>query len=826
MNTMGFLDSAWQDLRFGARLLRRNPTFALVAIFTLALGTGANTAIFQLVDAVRLRTLPVRNPGELVEIQVESGTRGRTGSFTGRRPMLTNPLWERIRDRQQLFSAVLAWSNISVDLADGGVSRLSESLLVSGTFFGTLGVQPAIGRLLNPSDDTQGCAGRGAVVSHSFWKREYDGDPSVTSRTILLNGERFDIVGVSEASFFGLEVGRSFDVAVPLCSELLFRGDRSRLSRKDGWFLAAMGRLRPDKTIEDARADLRGMSAGLFRETLPERYLPEDVKAYLEFVLTAMPSATGVSTLRRSYSTPLWVLMGVTAVVLLVTCANLANLMLARATARAREVSVRLALGAPRRRIVRQMLSESLLLALAGSAAGLLLARWLSAFLVRFLSTGPTPLFLDLRFDWRIFGFTVLVAGSACLLFGLAPALRVTAATAATTMLGTRGATEGRERFTLRRALVVVQVALSLVLLVGALLFVRSLRNLMTLDPGFRSDGVIVVGIDLRRTAVPIENRRAMLDTIVERLKAVPGVSGVAETYIAPMSGSGWNNRIVIDGKAQEGVVNFNGVGAGYFQTLGIRLIGGREFSDRDTAKAPPVAVVNERFVKKYLQGAAVLGRTLHTLEAESDTKAPRYQIVGVVADTKYRALREELTPIVYIASAQEPVEDPELQVVLRASIGASGVTPAITAMLRDIHPAITVPFQTLDGMMRYTLTSERLMAALSGFFGALAVLIATIGLYGVMSYVVARRQMEIGIRMALGADRADVVRMIVGDAAKLLAIGLVLGLALSIAGAQGARSLLYGLEPWDPATLAAGVAASAPSRSSRAGGPPVAHPG
>jgi predicted permease len=803
MSITSWLETAWQDFRYGARLLRRNPTFTIVAILTLALGTGANAAIFQLVDAVRLRTLPVARPHELVEVRVDAGDGGRTGAFTGRRPNLTNPLWERIRDDQKVFSSVMAWSNTSFDLASGGEMRIAEGLMVSGSFFDTLGVQAAQGRLITPADDVRGCSAPGAVVSDAFWHREYGGDRAMVGKTILLDGHRFDVIGVAPPSFFGVEVGRSFDVAVPICSEPIFRGAQTTLTKNDWWFLASMGRLKPGVSLDAAKTALRAISPPIFKETLPARYLPADAESYLKFVLTANESGTGVSTLRGTYTTPLWVLLGVTAVVLLITCANLANLMLARATAREVEISIRLAIGAPRSRIVRQMLSESLLLAAVGAALGLVLARWLSAFLVAFLSTDRTPLFLDLGFDWRFFAFTAAVGCGACLLFGLAPALRATATAPATAMLGTRGASDARERFTLRRTLVVAQVALSLVLLVGAILFGRSLTNLMTLDPGFRPDRVIVVDLGLRHADVPIENRRTFMNNIIERLKRAPGIDGGAEAFIAPMSGSGWNDRIVLDDKPQEGVVNFNGVGPGYFRTLGTRLVKGREFSEQDTASSPRVAVVNELFVSRYLSGKDALGRVFFVQQGPGQPPAARLQIVGVVADTKYRNLRERLTPIAYVSADQEPNDDPDIKLVLHSRIAAAGVTPALTQILREIHPAITVRYQTMPAMVRGTLTSERLMAALSGFFGGLAVLIATIGLYGVMSYMVARRRMEIGIRLALGADAASVVRMVVADAARLLTIGLLLGLVLSIAGAKSAGALLYGLSPWDPVSLA-----------------------
>jgi predicted permease len=802
MNTIGFLESAWQDLRYGARLLRRNPLFAIVAVLTLALGTGANTAIFQLVDAVRLRTLPVDRPERLVELRIDNRGKGRTGRFISRRAMFTNRLWERVRHEQQPFSSVMAWSSATFDLAGGGEVRRAEGLWVSGSFFETLGVRPALGRVIAPADDTRGCGQPGAVLGYGFWQREFGGDSRVLERSILLDGQPFDIVGVTPASFFGVEVGRAFDVALPLCAEPIFRPAESALDHPTTWFLGVMGRLKPDWTAERASAHLRSISPALFRETLPDGYVKEDSDAYLAFLVEATPAGTGVSPLRNAYATPLWVLLGVTALVLLISCANLANLMLARATAREREIGVRRALGAGRWRIARQMLSESLLLAAVGAAAGLILAQWLSGFLVASLETAGNPVFLDLTVKWRIFAFTACIAIVSCLLFGLAPAVRATAPASA--MLGTRGASDGRERFTARRALVVVQVALSLVLIVGAVLFARSLRNLMTLDPGFRQNGIVIASLDLRRAGIPAENRRALYNEVIRRLSAVPGMTSAAEAFIPPMSGSGWNNRVVVDGKLQATLVNFNSVGPGYFRTLGTPLRAGREFNEHDHAQSIRVAVVNETFVAKIFGGANPLGRIFH-VDAPDET-SPRYQIVGIVADTKYRDLREELTPIAYLAATQDTDLSPFLRAVLHTGIGVAGVTPAVTQAIREINPTISVRFTTMETLVRDSVNSERLMATLSGVFGALAVAIAIIGLYGVMSYIVTRRRMEIGIRIALGADRSAVVRMVVREAGVLVAAGIVVGAVLSVLGGRSAAALLFGLEPWDPVTLAISI--------------------
>ena len=805
MNTLGLLETGWQDLRYGARLLRRNPMFAAVAILSLALGTGANAAIFQLVNALRLRTLPVERPDRLVELRIDTRDKGRTGRFISRRPMFTYQLWERIRNGQLPLSSIMAWSTTTFDLAAGGEARPADGLWVSGTFFDTLGVRPMLGRVLAPADDQPGCTQAGAVLGYAFWRREYGGNPTAVGRTILLDGHRFDIIGVAPPAFFGVDVGRTFDVALPLCTEPVFRPAQSALKEPSTWFLGIIGRLQPGLTVDSASTRLRAMSSPLFRATLPPDYVQEDSDAYLAFQLEAIHAGTGVSRLRTAYSTQLWILLGVTALVLLITCANLANLMLARATAREREIGVRLAIGASRRRIARQLLSESLLVAAIGAALGLLLAGWLSGLLVGFLTTYRNRVFLDLTFDWRVFAFTGAIGIASCLLFGLAPALRATAAPA-TTMLGTRGATDGRERFAVRRALVVVQVALSLVLVVGALLFGRSLRNLSTLDPGFRDEGILIVNLDLRRAAVPVENRRALYNDIVTRLGAVPGVREAAEVYIAPMSGSGWNNRVVVDGKVQPTLINFNRVGPGYFRALGTTMVAGRDFGPDDGPQSPHVAIVNELFARRVFPGANAIGRTFH-VESAPGTAAPRYQIIGVVADTKYSDLREALPPIAYLASTQEPEPDPFLQVVLHSTIGFAGVRPGLSHVMREVNPSISVQFQTMHTLVRDSLATERLMAALSGFFGALAVVIATLGLYGVMSYMVVRRRTEIGIRMALGADRRAVVRMIVAEASVLLGAGIIIGVVLSVLGARTAAALLYGLQPWDAPTIAAATA-------------------
>ncbi len=810
MNTIGVIETTWQDVRYAVRLLRRNPGFAAVAILSLALGVGANTAIFQLLDAVRLRTLPVVRPQELAEVRIPAGT-SRSGRFTGNHPMLTNPLWEQIRDEQQGFSGIFAWSPASFDLATGGESRPAQGLWVSGEYFTTLGVAAQAGRVFTAADDRRGCAPR-AVISHAFWQREFGGDRSAIGRTVVLDGHPFDIIGVTPAGFFGVDVGRSFDVAVPICTEPIVLGAQTVLDERVTWFLGAIGRLKPGWSIERADAQLAAASPAIFQQTLPPRYGAVDAKSYMAFKLGAVPADTGVSALRRTYETPLWLLLSIAGLVLLIACANLANLLLARGTVRGREMAVRLAIGASRPRIVRQLVAESLVIAVVGAAIGAALAQALSRFLVTFLSVPERPVFVDLGPDWLVFAFTAALAVGTCLLFGLAPAIRATRTQPAVAMkAGGRGTTDGRERFGLRRGLVAIQVALSLVLVIGALLFVRSLRNLTTLDAGFKQDNLLVANLDFRRAPIADASRIAAYQDLTDRLASLPGVEGAAQAFILPVSGSGWNENILVDGVRPKDYSNFNAVSPGYFHTMGTPVLAGRDFNSHDTPTSTPVAIINESFAAKYFAGRYPLGLTFQVEHPIGDPR-PFYQIVGIVKDTKYTDLREPFGPIGYFpASQQRP--DPFPQVVLRSKAGPETITAEVTHAVAAVSPLISIQYLTMTETVQQSLLRERLMATLSGFFGALAALLATIGLYGVMSYMVARRRSEIGIRMALGADRRNVVRMILREAGTLVGVGLVIGVAASLAAAQTAKALLFGLTPNDPVTLvtaAGGLAAVA----------------
>jgi putative ABC transport system permease protein len=804
MSSLGFAGTIWQDLRYGARLLRLNPVFTLVATLSLALGIGANTAIFQLLDAVRLRTLPVRNPQELAEVKIADRS-WASGNFSSRHPEITNPQWELIRNQQQAFSGIFAWSSDNFNLARGGQARYAQGLWVSGEAFNVLSVPPVLGRVFTAADDRRGCGSPGVVISYPFWQREFGGQATALGSKLSLDGHPFEVIGVTPAGFFGVEVGRSFDVAVPICSEPVIKGEYTRLDMRHGWWLALTGRLKPGWTLARASAQVRTISRGVFEATVPPIYNPDGVKHYLDYKLGAFPGGTGLSSLREDYENPLWLLLSIAGLVLLIACANLANLMLARASAREREIAVRLAIGASRLRLIRQLLAESLLLAFLGAVVGALLAGVLSQSLVSFLSTEGNPLFIDLQPDWRVLGFTAGLAVLTTVLFGLTPALRATrTAPGAVLKAGGRAMTASRERFGLRRVLVVSQVALSLVLLVGALLFVRSLRNLVTLNAGFRQDGIVIAQLDFTRLNVPKERRQPFKRELIDLIQGIPGVEGAADSSIIPISGSGWNQNILLDRKSK-GLSWFSRITPGYFRTLGTPLLAGRNFDAHDTLNSPKTAIVNETFARKLL-GGSPLGKTFH-LEQGPGEPDPLYQVVGVVQDTKYYGLREDFRAIAFFPAAQEANPDSGAQILVRSSTPLVSLIAAVKRAILGANPDIDLDFKVFKTQINDSLLQERLMATLSGFFGLLAALLATIGLYGVMSYMVAQRQNEIGVRMALGANGRDVLRMILREAGLLLAIGLAVGTALAVAAGRAATSMLYGLKPHDPITMALAIA-------------------
>jgi len=790
------LDSLWHDLSSALRVFTRSPGFSFVVVATLALGIGANTAIFELLDTVLLQSLPVKNPQELAQVRLVETTRAR-GSFSSAYPSVTNPIWEKLREDHQGFSGIAAWSDAGFSRDSGGDARFVNGLFVSGEFFRVLGVRPIAGRVFTAEDDRRGCALPGAIISYRFWQQEFGGRPALGQK-LRLNDKYVDVMGITPANFFGVEVGSNFDVAVPICAQPYLE-TRNRLDASTQWWLSIIGRLDPAWSVKQAAAHLEAASAGIFASTLRPDYPPESVKDYLATKLTAEPSATGVSILRETYSDPLRFLLGIAGMVLLITCANLASLMLARTAARERDMAVRLAIGAGRWRLIRLVLGESLLLSTAGALAGAALAQGLSRALLAYLNIS-----LDFKLDWRLFAFLLGTSLLTCLLFGLAAALRASRTPPGAAMkTGGHGMTASRGRLGFRDALVVSQVALSLVLLFSALLFTQSLRNLMTNDPGFQAKGVLIARLDLTRLQIPVEQRAIFQRQLLDRIRSIPGVEDAANTNIVPLGGEGWSNGVWIDGKdaTRREESNFSSVSPNYFHTLRIPLVAGRDFNDNDTSHAPRVAVVNEAFAKKLGLGANVMGARFWR-EATPSEPAQLNQIVGLVKDTKYHGIRRRSEPIAYLALAQDDVEN-GMKVLLRSRLPIDATEQALRRTLHDQSAAISFEFEGLEDRIQQSLLAEQLLATISGLFGSLAVVLAITGLYGVMSYTVTERTTEIGIRMALGAQRTNITAMILGKAAMLLAAGLVLGAGLSLAAGSAAGALLFGLKPRDPATLA-----------------------
>ena len=797
-----------RDVRLGARLLRANPAFALVAILSLALGIGANAAIFELLDAVLLRTLPVAAPEQLAEIRVNHP--GRIGSSVARQQDFSSAQWKEVEKEQQGFSEIAAWSTEGFNLGRGGEARYAKGLWVSGDFFRVLQMRPERGRLFTKSDDYKGCGIQGAVISDGFWRRELGGRADAIGKTVSLDGQPFQIIGVTPASFSGLEAGFNFDVAVPLCSEPAVQGDQPWTADATTWWLAVIGRLKPGWTAQQAATQLNTVALGIFVATLPAEYDAAAREKYLKFTFRVLPAGTGVSELRANYAAPLFLLLGISGLVLLIACANLANLMMARASAREREMALRVTLGASRGRLIQQMLVESLLLATIGAAGGAALAQVLSKLMIGFISSEDNPIFLPLSADWRFLLFTTVLGVLTCLLCGTAPALQAARSDPAQAMKGGgRGSTAGRRGLALRRALVVSQVALSLVLLVAALLFVRTFRNLVSVNAGLRQDGVLVADFDFSPLKMPVARRPEYRRELLASVRAVPGVDAAAEAINVPMTGNSWNRFIDIPEKGvHRRIVDFNTVSDQFFRTLEVPLLAGRDFDERDTPNSPRVAIVNERFAQEVLGGSNPLGMTFHVTRGKPEEKV--YQIVGLVGNMKYRDVREQFQPIIFLAESQDAQPDPDSTFLIRSGESAASLIAALKEAAARTSPEIVLNFGVLRTAVLRGLARERLMATLSGFYGALAAVLAMVGLYGIVSYMVVRRRNEIGIRMAMGADKRNILRMILREAMGLLGAGLAIGIMLVLFAGGVAQAMLYGIKANDAVSMALAVGALA----------------
>ena len=804
-----------RDLVYGLRMLRKSPGFTAVVILSLALGIGANTAIFSLIDSVILKLLPVRDPRQLTALTDPANGGVSIGTSTGERQILSNREFESLRARCPVFSGMFAvqseMSRNSGSLNGGAIEEV-HTRLVSGDYFTVLGASPLIGRAFAPSDEKGPGSAPYAVASYEYWQRRFGGSSSVLDTRVRIGNAHLSIVGVMRPAFYGENVGEVPDLWIPLAMQPEIMPGRQWLADDPGhiaekvMWLQVIGRRKPGVSLAEAQANVDVVFKQIVAEEFSQlsRSRPEILKQNLKL----HDAANGVSYLRGNFGNPLLILMGVAGLVLAIACANVANLLLARAAARQKEMAVRLALGASRARIVRQFLTESLALAALGGIAGSLLAVYGVALLIHLVDDSAI---LDLRPDLRMLAFTVGVCLLTGFLFGLAPAWRSSRSSAGGALKEAgRGLTAGAARIGLGKILVIGQIALSTVLLVGAGWFIRTLRNLENVDLGYSREKLVLVGADLLTAGYDGDRLPIAYEELRRRLAQIPGVRSVTYSGNGLFSGSESGDRVSVEGyhpqKRGDDSSRFDRVGPHYFAGVGIPILLGRDIEERDTASAESVCVVNETFAKFYFGDANPIGK--HVTDEFPDTRKT-FTIVGVARDARDHSLRRKIDRRFYL-SALQPLGryTPRVIYEMRASAIAASVIEAARKQILAFNPAIPQGrARTMDAILDDNMRQERLIAQLSTALGGLALLLACIGLYGVLSYNVARRTNEIGIRMALGAGRASLIGMILGETAALIGIGLACGIPASLACARFVESRLFGLKAADPLTLAAALA-------------------
>jgi putative ABC transport system permease protein len=791
------LDDLARDMKYALRALCHAPVFSVVALVTLTLGIGANAALFQVYEALELRALPVADPASLTLIRITPGT-PRNGNFMGRPSHLTSAQVDALRRTEIARDGLATWSSFRFTMETSGEARLVGTLMVSGDYFRVLGIGATTGRVLSTDDDTPGCGAGSAVISHAFWQREYGGRRDVLGQPVRVAGHAFQIVGVTPPSFSGLEVGYPFDVAVPLCAEKVLRGERTMTASRQYWWLAAAARLPEGQSLAARAARLEALSPALMAETLPPDFRPELAEKYLKFRLTALDASRGVSNLRQQFGQPLLLLIGVTGLVLLIACVNLANLLLARMSHRHRELAVRLAMGATRTRLAALVAAEAGLLVIGGTVLGVLISTPLARWLVLMLVTPDQPVHLDIGPNWPLLGCASALAVLVGCVSAVAPALRVAAMPPVHALRDGQRTTTSRRTLWWRRSLIVTEVALTFVLVVGAVLMGRSLGRLQSVELGFDPRGLVTTEIAFAGVEGFEQRRPALLDAIQERVAALPFVSAVSTLDYVPMAGSAWNDTLRVEGGGHPDTeAQLNRVGESYFAALGTPLVEGRIFTRADGPGSTPVAVVTRAFVARAFGGKSPLGRRVVML-TEPDRA---YEIVGVVGDTKYGTLREDRQPVLFVPTRQQVPPGPFVSLVVRTARPAATIIPALTSAILDVDPSLTLRSRPLEETIADTLRVEHLLSRLSLFFGGLALLLAGVGLYGVIAYTAAQRQRDIGIRLALGAPRTGVVLQVVGQTAWMLAAGLILGAAACVPLSRGVESVIFGVTARDLVT-------------------------
>jgi predicted permease len=798
--TLAQIETTIGDIRYAFRTLRRSPGFAAVAVLSLGLGIGGNTAIFSLLDTVLLKALPVKNPQQLVLLS-KAGGRSPVRNFP-------EPVFERVREHKELFADILACfdaaGTLQVSATTVGSERPAEmayAQLVSGNYYSVLGVQAMLGRTLTPDDDRVPDAHPVAVISYGYWRRRFAGDPAVAGKRILLNGGSFTIVGVTGPEFFGIATGSPPDVTAPLMMQSRIWLDPGRSIVKDArssW-LRLMARLRTDMPEEKARAGL----TVIFQQIEAERTgqaTPAARQNIQKLRIEFSSGSKGLDALRVRFSKPLLVLMSLVGLVLLVACSNLAALLLARAAARQREIGTRLALGASRARLIRQLLTESALLSMAGGLLGLLFAYAATGSLLKILAQSPVPITLQFTLDTRLLAFTGGLAILTGLLFGLIPALQ--ASSPEISRILPRGSRRYSARF-----LVVVQIALSLVLLVGAGLLVRSLKNLESLDAGFHRDNLLLVSVNPSLAGYREPQLTNAYPQMLARLAAMPGIRSVSMSSHSLVSPGIDDSGFLVPGRQDRANeprgVNLNLIGPDFFETMGIEIVQGRGVSEQDGETTPRVAVITETLARQYFPEESPVGK-------RAGLGGPLVEIIGVAKDAKFSTLRDTSSRVVYLPYRQRPVWRPpigQMTFAIRTGQNPLAVAASARRQIQEFDRSLPiVSIKTAEEQVQESLVQERLIAWLSGGFAVLALVLACVGLAGTMAHAVARRTSEIGVRMALGAETSSVIWLLVREGLTLVVAGTALGLAIAHAITRVGEALLFGVTATDPATMVGAV--------------------
>ncbi|HUD98889.1 MAG TPA: ABC transporter permease [Bryobacteraceae bacterium] len=796
------------DLRYALRALRKAPLYSTVAVLSLAFGIGANTAIFTLIHQLILQRLPVKDPQQLVML----AGRGRHYGGNNGRDKISYPMYQDIRDKNPVFSGMFSTHRETMSASFEGRTELISGELVSGNYFRVLGIGAAMGRVFTASDDLYQGGHPLAILSYGYWKARFGGDPAVLGKKIMVNGYPLTVIGVSQAGFDGAEPGYAPQIRVPMtmAGSLPPGSTFNRLNERRFRWTEVFGRLKPGMTREKAQAGLQPLFHQILEMEVQQKEFakasPFVKREFLKMHLELMPGATGRSDLRDTYSKPLLALMAIVALVLLIACSNLANLLIARASARQKEIAVRLALGASRGRLIGQLLVESLMLSVVGGALGAALAVLIDRMLIAFLPSGSTPLSLSSTPDFGVLCFTAAVAVLAGIAFGLVPALQSTRPRLADTLKDQAAAVVHGGSVKLRKSLVVAQVALSLLLLIGAGLFLQSLGNLKYTNPGFDVHGLLSFAVEptLNRYDKPwtFDYYRRLQD----RLKAIPGIAAETLAMVPVLQDNEWDNSVTIEGytpkQGEYPDPHMQYCATDFFRTLKIPIMLGRDFTLKDTDGAPKVGIINQKFAKRYFGSENPLGRHIG-MGIDPGTKMD-IEIVGVAGDTKYEDLSQEMPYELYIPYTQLDFVN-GMTVYLRTQGDPVNTFNTLRRVVREVDPAVPMyDLRTLDEQLEISLFTQKLLATLSSVFGSVATLLAALGLYGVMAFMVARRTREIGIRMALGADTGSVVWMVMREVLLLASIGVAVGTAAAWAGTRLLQAQLFAIQATDLATMAA----------------------